>query len=360
MQGKKRVSIFIGLIVISLIGISIVSASWFSDLFRIGKSNGLEGELEETKYAKATVNVTAAANPPVIFSVNKPYAPVGGFGTVDLNPSPASTSVNFSFIALEDPGSIGPDAAGCGNIGLPGVNPGDVVSVPSSLRGNFSALSGESRRDIVSCRYVGPVAVTWGVPCTAKNYSCSVTAEYYDRGAKGNFFWNMSVQIFQSTNGMWSNPSYAASSTQYFQYTDRYAINLNPSSVNWTNPPLVQGAVNLLSNNNITITNMGNINLLVVDNDLAMNATRLNHTSPVTSDFFASNNFTADDDTTPCSESGFADELEVALNVDVNKFVVGASSGQTNVTFCAKTVPVNLPIGIYESRRNWEILTQNG
>lgn len=356
MNSKKR-AVIISLLIVSIMLVGFVSAGWFSDLFKIGKGGeGLGGELPEAKSAKATVNVTAAANPPVILYTSKPYAPVSTPPLVDLNPSPSSTTVSFSFIALEDPGSIGPDASGCGNTGLPS----GVVSVPTLIRGNFSALSSESKRDIVYCESEGDVQVTWGVLCWARNYSCDVTAQYYDRGAKGNFFWNMSVQVYQSTNNMWSNAAYANSSTQFFQYVNRYAIDLSHASINWTNPPLVQGASNLLSNYNITIFNKGNINLLVTDTDLNINATRLNHTSPVTADFFASNNFTADDDATPCSEAGFADDVNANLNVDINKFVQAVYPGWTNVTFCAKTVPTTLPTGIYESRRDWIILTKNG
>ncbi len=353
MQSKKRVGIFIVLIVISFIGISIASASWFSDLFRTGESDGLEGELYE-KQAQAYANVTSPLNKPIVIFVSKPYYPLSGTGLVDLNPSPTDTVVNFSFLAVQDLGGVGADGSGCSYLALPGDAPGDIVT--SSVLGNYSAPSNEVKRNIWECRYMGVVATSWdgGTCIQAANYSCAVTAKYYDRGGRNGFIWNISVQIFQSDINMWSNVNY----TQNFQYVNVYSIELFPTSVNWTGTnSLSLGASNINSSNNISIINWGNVNL-ASGGDLRINATRLNHTQPASSDFIASKNFSADDDTSPCDQAPFDDDANVNLQVDVSKYLeLIANTGGKNVTFCALTVPKNVPIGIYQSKRDWRILT---
>jgi hypothetical protein len=311
MSSKKRVVLglsILGIIMISVIGINAGLFEWF-----FGNGNG-EGELPSTAPAKAFVNVTGTANPPQIVFVSLPTNQQGA--ARDLNLGPAMTDFNFSFLVNT--------TAGIAN--LPGVTPGNDVS--PYIIANFTNRATGATRYRGRCIYVGTVTYAG---YQAKNYSCNITMQFYDEPISA---WNLSVVI----NDSYANPSNVNKSIN-FTIPRLWGMTLYPAGVNWSDVKI--GQVNLISDDNLTVQNQGNVDIEnSTNNYLRINATALQGRL-VSTEYLGATNFSAGEPiyTQPCGEPRFYEANWRNLNLTVRHSASQPGLlASKNLTFCLKEV----------------------
>ncbi len=228
MQSKKRVSVLVVLMVISIIGISIVSASWWSKLFEGKGGEGLEGELPETKPISVGVNVTGCPSPPQIVFVSN-------VSTNSPNAHPADpTDTSFSFTAYYAGGSSGMK------------NP----------QGRLQA-TGEQIRENLTCSKVVEYSTYYA------NYTCTVKLYHYD--GPGGATWKINTTIENTCNERGEN------STKTFLMGYTYKMSITPLYLNWSS---VTAGANLNIGADVpapVVSNYGNVNMV----QLTVNATDL-------------------------------------------------------------------------------------
>ncbi|MEK6734178.1 MAG: hypothetical protein AABY27_03640, partial [Pseudomonadota bacterium] len=174
--------------------------------------------------ATARVEVRPSTNPPSIIWVS----PLGA--SVGLSAG-QSRDINFNFSATVDGSSVG----------LP-----DNGDVPINyIRGNFSTLaSGEIVRPIISCIYLARTTAY-------ANYSCNVTAWYYDTP-----FYNWTIRVQMSSL---FTPNFGlVNDSINFTYQQITNTAFTPDSINWTS---LQVTSKNSTSTIVTITNNGNVRI---------------------------------------------------------------------------------------------------
>jgi hypothetical protein len=338
MSDKK--SVLLGILITSIIVLSVVSVSagWFSDLFG---GDDLEGELPTEKPAEVFANVSPAGNPPIVFKVYQPYSPVTTPGYADLNfanVNNGQTEVNFSFLVTESTGTSS------------NLIRGDVTNY---VRGNFTLHGSTQYRDIDtsagSCFNVNE-GVESGFNYV--NYSCSVTAEFYDFPI---YNWTIKIEFLAPYgSALWS----VVNDTTNFSYTRTLMINITPDYINFS--ALTPNVGDTLAERNVEIYNYGNANItLGGPHQLRMNATTLWNVTELAGGITRSitaHNFTGNalgsGTAEACSTTLFDDYNFVGLDVAIRS---DSSVSMNSSYFCAVTVP-DVPAGAYKATPfNWTI-----
>lgn len=312
MHIKKRVSIFAVLVVISIIGISIVSASWFSDF--------LKGELA-TEKSSAKVQVTGAAFPPEVWFVSKLN---GTSGEADPLFAAGASFFKFSFLACSSGGETNLNDA----------------SVNASVNGTF----GGSKRIVgAACSFVGTVAQ---LPSTttcnglSKNYSCVIKMLYY----YDPIVWGINATISDNSVPVKRTSNF----TQKFNVAQLTAWSMSPNYVNWSS--VASGGPSENSDNNLSITNEGNLDINSAGTyPLYVNATNLMRGAGI-------ENITADKfNVSSAAINPCFGGASLILNTDVSvpNFLVNHSLStetqprNSTAQFCLETVVVST--GTYET-----------
>jgi parallel beta-helix repeat protein len=168
------------------------------------------------------------------------------------------------------------------------------------------------------------------------NYSCKVGLWYFDSAG----YWNVSVSANDSYGNMASN------TTTSFYYNYLCDHSLSSSHINWTNINL--GMNNQLSDDNISVSNLGNQNITLIK----INATRLNGTV-YKDQYILSNNFSYSV-TNPCFGSLLSDNQNSNLGININytdsSILFGSSN--KNLSFCLKQL-YDVELQQYLSQRDW-------
>ncbi len=323
---KKRVMLGILLMGIVIVSISFVSASW-KDWFTFGEDKGGEGELAET--ATARVEVSPSTSPPDIIWVSSLGTNVGLSAGLPRN-------ITFNFSASID--GVATGLPGAGEIAANGWN--------TYIRGNFSSIvSGEiSPRNINGCRWLA----TDPVGNAYVNYSCNVTAWYYDTP-----FYNWTINVQMSSVAYPANFGPVNDSIN-FTYGVLSASIITPNSVNWTG--LTTASKNSTSTS-VTINNTGNVVILPNGTDvdptaaafkqnyIRINATILNGTWSPVPDTISPGNFTVSTGGS-CNipALNFTRNMYTNLSLSVTKYNP-TTLGINTTSFCLKQLNfvVNVP-----------------
>lgn len=243
----KRVVLGILLIGIIVISISFVSASW-KDWFGFGDDKNLEGELPES--ATATVELGLPANPPTIVFVSNLSLPLGAGIPITLG---KQDTISFNFTATIN------FTGGCTKSNLPGS--GQVI-MGTNMRANFSnaaQITTETTYE-ASCVWVADTPLACG---DGKNYTCTITKQFYDTPFTD---WNISVQMStMSDNTNWG----MVNKTSRFRYAITPNVDiLSPIATPPTNLYLNWSALQLNDVNKLAVfpdylilNNTGNVKM---------------------------------------------------------------------------------------------------
>ncbi|MDP3027172.1 MAG: LamG-like jellyroll fold domain-containing protein, partial [Nanoarchaeota archaeon] len=174
------------------------------------------------------------------------------------------------------------------------------------------------------------------------NYSCIIGMWYYDKG--GN--WNINISIADK-KGNWGINN---SNSFYYEYL--YSFDMVPNYVNWSNMEI--GMTNKSADNNMTIRNRGNVNII----NATINATNLNGTvNP--SQFIPAANFTFSNSSfNSCSGSRLIknQNVSVALFINYSKSI-NYNYANNTLSFCLKGLPAGISAQEYktETGKDWDI-----
>lgn len=221
----------LGVIIVSVLLISSVAmvSADFRDWFSFGEDSDLEGELPTA--ATANIEIAPSSVAPNVTFVTEAF---NSEGDQDLNSGPGTTIFTFNFSAKQG-------------------TEGSIASLPGSgqeatkIRGNIT--NGVITRSFVgsACNHIDDGDSTY------KYYSCNVAMQFYDIP---NSNWVISVQIDDTTAvTQWSE----VNDSKTFTLTATAVYNLDTNYVNWTNPALISGSIDVQSNNDVTFQNVGNV-----------------------------------------------------------------------------------------------------
>jgi hypothetical protein len=182
------------------------------------------------------------------------------------------------------------------------------------------------------------------------NYSCVVQLYYYYNPVN----WHINASLIDVSNNLGKN------TTTFFTIENLYTWRINPSYVNWTGVTI--GGSAQPSDNNISVVNTGNKDIISPTNTFSVNAAPLNGTGAVPTDQILGNNFKSGP-SDPCT-SGTT--LGNNVYVDITTFSIDHSlstptiASNRNLTFCLSTV-TNINPQTYETRplNPWYLATIN-
>ena len=210
----------------------------------------------------------------------------------------------------------------------------------SSVKANFTK-SGEALRANNSC-----LEISGANTSTSQNYSCTINMWYWDL----NGTWSVTAY------GKDNNGASALNDTSTFTYARLRALTLFPEIFTFN---LTIGATNRTSNENMTINNTGNYNM---SGKVLVNAINLYGPGGY---YINVGNFSASVLGGVLSCNITANTLINGTNVTITSSVLergNLSTGQANETlyYCAKTVPTNIPSGVYDTRAagSWAIVIE--
>jgi hypothetical protein len=328
MSSKKRVLLLFILTI--FVSAGIISAGFFGSI---------TGKVSKPSTAK--VQVVGVSQPPVVFYVS------------DINDTTLSEEDfslhSFHFLAC----SVG------GNIVLPDT-PTEVnnqVTPFSRLNGTYGPFPNSQLVSMTSCKFEGEVAGRADASCaggqagSSMNYSCIARLYYYYDAVN----WHINASLIDVSNRLGQN------TTTFFTIGNLYAWRINPSYVNWTGVTI--GGSAKASDNNITVVNTGNQDIISPTNTFSVNATPLNGTGAVPADQILGSSFRSGPND-PCGGGGVP--LSNNGDVGIPTFVVDHKlSTQTiasrdDITFCLSTV-TNINPQTYEtnSLNPWYLKTIN-
>lgn len=156
--------------------------------------------------------------------------------------------------------------------------------------------------------------------------------QYFD--AYGD--WNITVAIADSI-GNWTQ-----NNTETFYYEPLSYFEVEPNYLNWSDVTL--GMLDLTADNNITIKNLGNVNITNVE----VNATNL--TGEQYGDNLSATWFVVDLYPSTCGLTYLEEENYKVTGLEVPR----GQSAQGNLTFCLKQV-IGVEVDLYKSIRDWDI-----
>ncbi len=201
----------------------------------------------------------------------------------------------------------------------------------SSARANFTRKG--VVRNSINCSMI--VAESSG---NYANYSCKIGMWYFDEAG----FWNITVAIADNSQKLAINDSTG------FYYNEVGYFDILPYYINWSDVQLGQEKK---ADNNMSIINLGNVNIL----DIMINATQLNGTQ------YPDYNISVSKVSVNISISDFCNGylLSESQNVSFNLFVNYSESSEDfpankSLGFCLKPLS-NIPAQVYKSARDWEI-----
>jgi len=329
-RGEKVLSGTIILTMVLVLSMGVVSANWFTDMFKIGNNkqvSGNEGELASLN-AKVNVTVKSSGQPPVVVKVDNVtfYAYSSGSGNnMNINqpivPNLATTPTTFRvyfWAYFVD-----------GNSMLPGTVSGQDVT--SNVHANLSY--GAKVRPTDGCDYWNTITNYDGLGHDAKNYSCDFTTYWSDEPRPNS--WAMRFQIQETSGLVWS----LVNGTQTLMFQKTNGVGFDVGGVNWTTQKITAGGINAPSDNVINIDNRGNIVLQAATSySLRINATKLIGES--LGGTFGASNFTAAQGASiaACPAAAFSEAAwsNLALTAPTDS-LPPSRNVPASLGFCAKT-----------------------
>lgn len=322
MNSKKGVEkkVILGILILGtiIVSMSFVSASFWSNLF--SRDSNQEGELPEQAVANVRIQDT---NPPIVVFVSDVVGEIPTFtNLVTLKSRTGSpTLVKFSFLAQQG-----------------GNQAGNLVPIAStSSAGDFSR-TGELTRTNLSCMPASLTPISWNGG-TAVNYTCTIAMNYYD----GNGTWTINATVVDNFGRTGSNL------TKTFTVNPTFAASTIVDYINWTNPSLTTADTDRLSDNNITISNDGNVPYTLT----RVNATDLNGTS-VTDQYIPTDRFLGNG----CGGTTLQNNQALLISGFTAARAVDDAGQETDLSFCISSLsggPTPLSSQTYQSSRDWII-----
>jgi len=207
-----------------------------------------------------------------------------------------------------------------------------VLNLNSSSAKAYFQRTGETTRSNISC----VEASTSGL---SANYSCTVGMWYFD----GAGSWTINVSIKDINGG------YAENSTTSFTYNPLTSFVMFPIALTW--PSIGLTDTNTGSTNDpIRLNNTGN------NYALSINVSALNLRGEITpTDYIYANNFTIENVSPGCSGTAMSNATSLNITSAIlqrgnNTINNGdATSGQEEIFFCLKGVPITISSQSYSS-----------
>ena len=317
MKRGKRAFLCLIVLFISIISIIGVSAGWWSSL---------TGNVAKSSTAKGDVSGIAQA--PKIWFVSNPDST----SLVNANNNQGVSYHSFSFLACSIGGvTVLPDNA----------EVAAWVTLYTGFNGTYGSIPLNFAPATV-CSVIGDVALLPLSGCNgqSRNYTCTVGMRYY----YDPITWNINVTIRDSSS------NFATNSSRTFSLNPNIGWDTIPTDpeiyVNWSG--VTVGGADKISDNNITITPIGNIDvgsggLSVSTNPLQVNATPLNGTT-ITNQQILGSDF----------KSGGSNACTSGISLLNNQYVIianfladhrfstpidtGGSAINSSLTFCLTTL----------------------
>lgn len=284
----KKEAIILALLIISFPLVSASLLDWFKDI--------MKSPSQDTEIKVRIGNVA-----PVITNIQSIL-------DVDLNPSPSTTDVIFTFSA-RDKNSVN-----------------DLNDATASAQ---FTKSGETTRT-GSCTFQSQTG-------NERTYQCTIAMQYYD----GAGTWNAEVSI-QDQAGLTGTDSSA------FQVNQLKAISISPTTINF--PTVSQGDIDVISSQNTIITNNGNF-VVPLDGQLSITAHNLiGEDNPIEN--IPAGNFKASGSSgagNVCTIGGntLVDNSQVDLtNLNLGR---GLSKNTEDITYCLTLVPTAISTQFYSA-----------
>ena len=336
MKREKKVLRGFMIFGIVLVSLSIVSAGFFDNLFKLGSGDDdLKGELAET--APAKVEVTGSADPATVVFVDTPW---DTDGTDDEKVS----------ITINDEKSFNVDFQAYHEFGYPGQLPGAPYSggedVTDYVTGNVSYDDVTNFMDLQNCWFSNVI------DGNTLNYTCDFTLNYYH---EPDVDWIESIQI-KSELESWSE----VNNSQTFQINKQCAYLITPLSINWST--LTKGNLDTLADFEIQVSNQGNLDIESSGTEcyLRISANQLLGEERA-SETISASNFTSGDEILgqgACANSKFSEGSFATLNLHVEH--EGSTLGvpeSENLIFCLNEIAILASPQIYKSDISWEMNT---
>jgi len=306
-------------------------------------------------WANCTSSFVLKRNNTIISNNSKQELEIGAYNFSMLRDDTTNYSYiyNESMFRVIEPSNTAPTIPWVQSIAAQ--NPTDDTT--TSITFNFT-VTDENGYDNINVSTVNASFIRAGEP-TRINESC---INYSQSGNNMNFTCTIDMLYFDE-NGDWTinvsirdnEGEYAENSSTSFTYNILPAMKISPTSLEWNELSLTSTDVG--SNNDpIIINNTGN------DPNLNINVTAYNLRGEDKTDYFIyANNFTIGIASEGCS--GITMSNATSLNITTalltrgNHSINDGETGQEQLYFCIKGVPVNLPSQSYSSSAygSWEI-----
>jgi hypothetical protein len=239
---KKGISI-VGVMVVSLILISSVAmvSAGFKDLFTFGDDSDLEGELANTDTAQASVTITQADPPEIVWvsAVEDGGSSAPGDNAVkpEFKPVSLTTTITFSFIAQSASGEgvLYIDSSG------DSLTNAKLIS-PAGVGENLGGAGGE-------CSFVSRGAQSEIGGADGIEYACTVEMDFWSIPDNSNG-WGIEVIVEDQ------NQQTGTNITKTFNVEETIQGSVDVNAFDWGSIAIT--SVNTYSQNPVVITNEGN------------------------------------------------------------------------------------------------------
>ena len=381
-RGKKLLTGTIILTMVVILSINVVSANWFTDIFKIGdaSSEGQDGELAAAKPARVDVIVSGTFPAPQIVwmsDLNNKIAANVIAGDRALTAG-LDTSEKFSIYAYSPAGpsafSTTPTAA-------------QVYVTLVYIAASPNQPGGNSRKSTVPCTYINTkinydtsnddlsdVGSNIGV-VDIVNYSCTVGAHFYDNYGTSPGNWEVRGYIEDSQGhkdgydgtsevncGPATTPSCSVLATHVQPIRKTYyslleAIDLNPSTADFGTVGYGDN-LDKIPSSDPTVKNWGNINISKIE----IRAQDIPESVPADATKFVYSSGFFTDPTTPCATTRNLPD-NTLIDTTIPKMIYGALVSSP-VKICLDDIPfsANTPAGTYSTATGpggvaWDIVT---